>query len=93
MHTLKPLDDAAIERAARECGAIVTAEEHQIHGGLGGAVAEVVVATHPVPMELVAVRDRFGRSGKQDELMTAFGIKSPDIIQAAERALARKRGR
>jgi transketolase len=93
VHTLKPLDDAAIERAARECGAIVTAEEHQVHGGLGGAVAEVVVATHPVPMELVAVRDRFGRSGKQDELMTAFGIKAPDVLRAAERALSRKRAR
>jgi transketolase len=91
MHTLKPLDHAAIERAAKECGAIVTAEEHQIHGGLGGAVAEVVVSRHPVPMELVAVRDRFGRSGKQDELMAAFGIKSPDVIQAAEKVLARKR--
>ncbi len=93
MHTLKPLDVDAIERAARECGAIVTAEEHQIHGGLGGAVAEAVVKTHPVPMELVAVRDRFGRSGKQDELMTAFGIKAPDIVSAAERVLGRKKGR
>ena len=93
LHTLKPLDHAAIERAARECGAIVTAEEHQVHGGLGGAVAEVVVSTHPVPMELVAVRDRFGRSGKQEELMAAFGIKAPDVIQAAERVLSRKRAR
>lgn len=58
MHTLKPLDKEAIERAARDCGAIVTAEEHQVHGGLGGAVAETVVATCPVPMELVAVHDR-----------------------------------
>jgi len=93
VHTLKPLDHEAIARAARECGAIVTAEEHQIHGGLGGAVAEAVVQSHPVPMELVAVHDRFGRSGKQDELMTAFGIKSPDVVRAAERALARKRAR
>jgi len=93
MHTIKPLDVETIERAARECGAIVTAEEHQIHGGLGGAVAEAVVRTHPVPMELVAVHDRFGRSGKQDELMAAFGIKAPDVLAAAERALARKRGR
>lgn len=92
MHTLKPLDFEAIEAAARECGAIVTAEEHQVNGGLGGAVAEVVVRTHPVPMEFVAVHDRFGRSGKQDELMAAFGIKSPDVIAAAERALRRKKG-
>jgi transketolase len=93
MHTLKPLDVEAIERAARECGAIVTAEEHQVNGGLGGAVAEVVVRTHPVPMELVAVHDRFGRSGKQDELMAAFGIKSPDVVAAAERVLGRKKAR
>ena len=93
LHTLKPLDTEAIARAARECGAIVTAEEHQIHGGLGSAVAETVVQSHPVPMELVAVQDRFGRSGKQDELMGAFGIKAPDIVRAAERALSRKRGR
>jgi transketolase len=92
MHTLKPLDVEAIEKAASECGAIVTAEEHQVNGGLGGAVAEVVVRTHPVPMEFVAVHDRFGRSGKQDELMAAFGIKSPDVIAAAERALRRKKG-
>jgi len=91
IHTLKPLDTAEIERAARECGAIVTAEEHQIHGGLGGAVAEVVVRTHPIPVEFVAVNDRFGRSGKQEELMTAFGIKSPDIVRAADRVLSKKR--
>ena len=93
MHTLKPLDKEAIHRAAAECGAIVTAEEHQIHGGLGGAVAEEVVKSQPVPMELVAVNDRFGRSGKQEELMAAFGIKSPDVIAAVDRALARKRSR
>jgi transketolase len=90
VHTLKPLDGDAITRAARECGAIVTAEEHQIHGGLGGAVAEVVVRTHPVPMEFVAVHDRFGQSGKPEELMAAFGIKAPDVVRAAEAVLARK---
>ena len=90
VHTLKPFDEEAVARAARECGAIVTAEEHQIHGGLGGAVAEVVVRTHPVPVEMVAVRDRFGKSGKPDELMAAFGIKAPDIVRAAEGVLARK---
>jgi transketolase len=93
VHTLKPLDEEAIAKAARECGAIVTAEEHQIHGGLGGAVAEVVVRRHPVPMEFVAVHDRFGRSGKPEELMAAFGIKAPDVLRAADRVLARKSGR
>jgi transketolase len=90
MHTLKPLDEEAIARAARDCGAIVTAEEHQIHGGLGGAVAEVVVRSHPVPVEMVAVRDRFGKSGKPEELMAAFGIKAPDIVRAVEAVLTRK---
>jgi transketolase len=92
-HTIKPIDEEAIVRAARECGAIVTAEEHQVLGGLGGAVAEVVVRTQPVPMEFVAVHDRFGKSGKPEELMAAFGIKAPDVLRAADAVLARKTGR
>jgi len=90
LHTLKPLDEAIILKAARECGAIVTAEEHQVNGGLGGAVAEVLVRHHPVPVEMVAVMDRFGRSGKPDELMAAFGIKDVNILAAAEKVLRRK---
>jgi len=90
MHTLKPLDEAAIIRAARETGAIVTAEEHQINGGLGGAVAEVVVRNFPVPVEMVAVEDRFGQSGKPDELMAAFGLKSRNIVEKARKVLGRK---
>lgn len=91
LHTLKPLDVALLERCARETGAIVTAEEHQVNGGLGGAVAEAVVRTHPVPMEFVAVMDRFGQSGKPDELMDAFGLRARDIVAAAGRVLGRKR--
>jgi transketolase len=90
LHTIKPLDRALIVRVAKETGAIVTAEEHQIHGGLGGAVAEVLVQEHPVPVEMVAVHDRFGQSGKPAELMAAFGLKEPDVIKAIERVLARK---
>ncbi len=90
MHTIKPIDREAIAQAARDCGAIVTAEEHQVHGGLGGAVAEVVVNAAPVPMEFVAVMDRFGQSGKPDELMAAFGLKSKDIVTAVKRVLKRK---
>lgn len=92
LHTLKPLDAALIERCARETGAIVTAEEHQINGGLGGAVAEVVVRTHPVPIEMVAVHDRFGQSGKPAELMEAFGLKEKDVVAAIKRVLERKPG-
>lgn len=91
MHTIKPIDREAIVKAARECGAIVTAEEHQVMGGLGGAVAEVVVSNSPVPMEFVAVMDRFGQSGKPDELMAAFGLKSKDVIAAVRRVLKRKK--
>lgn len=93
LHTPKPLDRALIERCARETGAIVTAEEHQVNGGLGGAVAEVVVGAHPVPVEMVAVMDRFGQSGKPAELMDAFGLRARNIVEAAERVLERKRAR
>jgi transketolase len=92
LHTIKPLDAALIEKCARETGAIVTAEEHQVNGGLGGAVSEVVVQRHPVPMELVAVHDRFGQSGKPAELMAAFGLKEKDVVAAIERVLTRKAG-
>ena len=91
LHTVKPIDAELIARCARETGAIVTAEEHQVNGGLGGAVAEVVVRRQPVPMELVAVMDRFGQSGKPSELMDAFGLRARDIVAAAERVLERKR--
>jgi transketolase len=92
MHTLKPLDEAAIVRAAEETGAIVTAEEHQVNGGLGGAVAEVVVRRCPCPVEMVAVEDRFGQSGKPDELMAAFGLKARNIVEKARKVLGRKAG-
>jgi len=91
LHTVKPLDRALIELCARETGAIVTAEEHQVNGGLGGAVAEAVVQSYVVPMELVAVHDRFGQSGKPSELMDAFGLRAKDIVAAAEKVLGRKR--
>jgi transketolase len=92
IHTVKPLDGDLITQAGLETGAIVTAEEHQIYGGLGGAVAECLVRHAPVPVEMVAVEDRFGQSGKPDELMTAFGLKANDIVAKARRVVARKRG-
>ena len=93
LHTIKPIDREIILAAARETGAIVTAEEHQVNGGLGGAVAEVVVQNHPVPMEMVAVHDRFGQSGKPAELMDAFGLREKDVVAAIEKVLERKRSR
>jgi len=89
-HTIKPIDIKTIIKAAKETGAIITAEEHQVHGGLGSAVSEVVSKHHPVPMDYVAVMDRFGESGEPDELMSKFGVKSPNIVKAVKKVLARK---
>jgi transketolase len=75
LHTPKPIDRELIIRCAKETGAIVTAEEHQVNGGLGGAVAEVIVQSAPVPMELVAVHGPLRQSGKPAELMDAFGLR------------------
>lgn len=91
MHTIKPLDREAIVRAARETGALVTAEDHQMHGGLGGAVAECLAETLPTPQEFVAIRDTFGESGKGPELMEKYGIGKNGIVRAVRRVLKRKR--
>lgn len=90
MHTIKPLDEEAVLAAARETGAIVTAEEHQLFGGLGSAVAECVVQQCPVPMEFVAVRDTFGQTGTPQQLLEHFHLKDVDIVRAAQKALSRK---
>jgi len=90
LHTIKPMDREAILSAARDCGAIVTAEEHQIHGGLFGAVSEVLARTCPVPVEPVAVLDTFGQSGPPEALMEKYGLNAQGILAAAERVLARK---
>jgi transketolase len=90
MHTVKPLDGDAIERAARETGAIVTAEDHTILGGLGGAVAECLVEHTPAPMIRVGIPDTFCRSGDPAELFPMYGLAAPDIVAAAHRVLARK---
>ena len=91
MHTVKPLDKEAVTKAAKETGAIVTAEDHQIHSGLGGAVAECLAQLLPTPQEFVAVRDTFGESGKGSELMEKYGIASGDIVKAVKRVLRRKK--
>ncbi len=85
MHTIKPIDEAAILKAAKETKGIVTAEEHTVLGGLGSAVAEVVVKNHPVPMEFVGIQDVFGQSGKPDELLIAYNLKAADIVKAVEK--------
>jgi transketolase len=91
MSTLKPIDETAIVKAAEETGAIVTAEEHQEHGGLGSTVARVVAKHHPVPLEFVAVKDVFGTSGKPEELLERYGLTAKDIVKAIRKVLKRKR--
>ena len=90
MPTIKPIDTDLIARCARETGAIVTAEDHNIHGGLGGAVAEALAATVPCPVEFVGVKDVFGASGEPEELAYAFEIAAPFIAAAARKAIKRK---
>lgn len=90
MHTIKPIDRELILKAAGETGAIVTAEEHNVIGGLGGAVAEVLSSAHPVPLEIVGVQDCFGHSGHPDELLKHFGLAPEDVAAAAKKAIARK---
>ncbi len=90
MHTIKPLDDAAILKAAQETGAIVTAEEHQLNGGLSDAVAGVCARTLPVPIESVAVMDKFGESGTHLQLLEKYGLTTEHIVQKAKAVLKRK---
>jgi transketolase len=90
VHTIKPLDEAEIIAAAKETGAIVTAEEHSYMGGLSGAVAEVIVRNHPVPIEFVAVQDRFGQSGSPALLMKEYGLTTEDIVKSVKKVITRK---
>lgn len=91
MHTVKPLDTEAVVRAARETGAIVTAEEHQLAGGLGSAVAECLATLFPTPMEMVAVNDTFGQSGAPQELMDHYGLNAENIADKIMQVIERKR--
>jgi transketolase len=90
MHTIKPLDEELISRLADECGCFVTAEDHSIIGGLGGAVAEYLSATTPLPLERVGVKDHYGESGDGEELLSKYGMSSDDITSASQRAIERK---
>ena len=91
MPTIKPIDSALLQRCAIETGAVVTAEDHNIYGGLGGAVAEALATSVPTPIEFVGVRDTFGASGEPEELAEHFGISARYIAQAAKRVIQRKR--
>lgn len=90
MPSIKPIDTELIEESAKWTGAIVTAEDHNVFGGLGSAVAEVVAQTRPVPMEFVGIQDVFGQSGESEQLATEYGLMAPDIAEACRRVLKRK---
>lgn len=91
MHTIKPLDEELVLQAARETGAIVTAEEHNVKGGLGAAVCEAVMQKEPVPVVLHGVRDCFGRSGLPEELLEEYGLTAQALAASVRKAAARKK--
>ena len=90
IHTIKPLDNLAVLKSIKKTKCVVTAEEHQMNGGLGDSIAQLLSREMPTPQEYVAVNDSFGESGTPDELMTKYGLDTLDIISAAERVLKRK---
>ncbi len=91
IHTIKPLDAEAILKSVAKTGCVVTAEEHQMNGGLGDSVAQLLALNLPSPMEVVAVNDSFGESGTPEELMVKYGIDTSDVIAAAKKVLKRKK--
>lgn len=93
MHTIKPLDEATIIEQAKATGCMVTAEEHSVLGGLGGAVAEVLSEHVPVPLVRVGTQDTFGESGPPDELLQKYGLTAQDIVEAAKKSIERKKNR
>ncbi len=89
-HTIKPMDNVTIIEAAKKCGAIVTVENHQVAGGMGSAVAEILATNYPVPIEFVGVKDRFGESGQPEELIKIFKLDKDSIKEAVKKVIARK---
>jgi transketolase len=92
-HTIKPIDEETIIGAARKTGAVVTVEEHQITGGLGSAVSEVLVKNYPIPMEFVGMPNSFGESGQPDQLLEKYNMKARDIVAAVKKVVKRKNAR
>jgi transketolase len=90
VHTIKPLDEETTVALVKECGAIVTVEEHQVAGGLGGAIAELLSAHCPLPTACIGVQDRFGQSGTMSELYEEYGLTAPHIVAAVQKVLARQ---
>ena len=90
IHTIKPLDTEAVLKSVEKTGCVVTAEEHMRNGGLGDSIAQLLALKNPKPIEMVAVNDVFGQSGTPDELLKYYHLDTPDIVEAAKRAIARK---
>ena len=90
MHTIKPIDKELVLKCAKETGAIVTVEEHNIYGGLGSAVTEVVCAENPVPVKIIGTEDKFGTSGKPAELFELYGLSAENIANKAKDAIKLK---
>ena len=91
IHTIKPLDEKAILQSVKKTGCAVSAEEHQVAGGLGDSIAQVLIQNHLAPLEYVGVKDSFGESGTPAQLMEKYGLTAKDIVAAAKRAIARKK--
>ena len=90
IHTIKPLDASAILKSVEKTGCIVTAEEHQMNGGLGDSIAQLLALKRPTPLEMVAVNDSFGESGKPSDLMEKYGLTRSDIVKSVKKVLTRK---
>ena len=90
MHTIKPLDEDILSKLATRCGCFVSAEDHSVVGGLGGAISEWLTRNYPIPLEMVGVKDRFGQSGSPMEMMEMMGLTQSDICEAVRRAVMRK---
>lgn len=90
IHTIKPIDEEAILKSVKKTGCVVTAEEHQINGGLGDSVAQILARENPAPIEYVAVMDQFGESGTPAELLKEYGLDSEHIVAAAQKTISRK---
>jgi transketolase len=90
IHTIKPLDNAAVLASARKTRCVVTAEEHQMNGGLGDSIAQLLSRELPTPLEMVAVNDSFGESGTPDQLMVKYGLEAVNIVEAVKKVMARK---
>jgi transketolase len=91
IHTIKPLDREAILASATKTRCVVTAEEHMMNGGLGDSIAQLLVREIPLPMEMVAVNDQFGQSGKPEELLVKYGLEAANIVKAAQKVISRKK--